>query len=207
MGVFGEGDEVVEALDRLGEALERRGHFLALVEEAQQVPELGDLGRLGLRHHLGDDLRADVRRFDVADVADAPAVQSDLGRVVGHQSGEEAVQRAQREPLHRQQGLAQQFAEERRIAGLRQVEAVLAAQVGGLFLARSRLGQLLERTGHELGGRGPGERQRHDLLGLGAGRQEFDDAIGEGEGLAGAGGRQDDLIVDRELAHLRTPPS
>ena len=100
MLTFGEADEVLEALDRLGEALERCGYFLSLVEESEQVPELVDLGRLGLSHHLGDDLRPDVRGLDVADVADASAVQTDLGRVVGHKPREEAVQRAQGEALH-----------------------------------------------------------------------------------------------------------
>ena len=197
----------MQALDGLGEALERGGDLFALVQEAQQVPDLGDLARVGLRHHLGDDLRPDVPGLDVADVADASAVQSDLGRVVGHQAREEAVQRPQGEALHGEQGLPQEVSEKRRIASRRQVQTVHAAQIGGLRLARSGLGQLLEGPRHELSRRRPGKRQGDDLLGLGAGRQQFDDAIGEREGLARAGRGQDDLIFDGELAHWRMPPS
>ena len=85
----------------LREALQGGGDDLALVQEAEEIPDLFDLRRVGLGHHLGDDLRADVRGLDIADVADASAVQADLGGVVGHQAREEAVQRPQGEALHR----------------------------------------------------------------------------------------------------------
>ena len=83
----------MELGDGLREALQGGGDDLALVQEAEEVPDLVDLPRVGLGHHLGDDLRTDVRGLDIADVADASAVQADLSRVVGHQAREEAVQR------------------------------------------------------------------------------------------------------------------
>ena len=197
----------------LSEALQGGRHFLALIQGAQEVPDFIDLLGGGLRHHLGDDLGADVLRLDVADVPDAPAVESDFGRVVRHESRKEAVEGPQGQALHGQQGLAQELPEERGVTGLRQVEAILSPQLGGRGLAGSGLGEFLQGPGHELRRGRPGEGQGDDLLGSDFSLAEFlageelHDAVRQGEGLAGAGGGQDDLVVDGEGAHGRTPPS
>ena len=207
----------MQACDGLDQAFQRGRDVLALVEVAEQQAGRQDFLSRRFRHHLADDRGTDIVGLQVADVAESATIEPYFGRVVGDQPGEEAVERPEREPMHREQGIPEELAEKCPVALGRQLEPGL--DLGRLGLGGGGLGQLIQGLGHELPGGGAGEGQGDDLLRLDAAFQdllvgeELDDTVREGIGLARSGRGEDDLVPDGELgrhgvvAHGRVPPS
>ena len=194
----------MQVLDGFVEAFEGRGDLLALIEVPDLPPEGFDFRGVGLGHHLRDDGAADVRGFDVADVAEFATVEPDFRGVVGDEAREEAVEGPEGQPLHREQGPPQEVPEEDGVTRVRELQAV--AEFSGGFLAGGSLREFFQGLGDELRRSRPREGEGDDLLGLRTEGQELHDAVRQREGLARAGGGEDDLVVDGEIAHARVPP-
>ena len=177
-------------LGHLGQGFERVGDLLAVIEVLQVGQHHRGLVRIQLLDDCLDGLDAEVLRFLVGDRGRRAAAQADFQGEVVHQLREEAIERAHRQSVRRQERLPQHSAEAF-LAELPRVEAESLAELFALTVVFGGLAQFGDDLDDELRRGGPCERQRGDLLVLHAEGQQLHDTIRELEGLARSGRSQD----------------
>ena len=150
---------------------------------------------LDLPHDLADDPLAVVILLVVRHRRCLAGLEAYFEREIIDEPGEVAVERAQQHLVVLQQRLDEEFLE--RLLGMdARVEVGPALRPADLQVFLGVFGGVLDeldRPPHELRGGGAGEGERDDLPRLGAEREETEDAERQLMGLAGAGGRLDQL--------------
>ena len=185
--------QAVVFLGHLGQRFQRVGDLLAVVVVLEVGQHRRRLGRFELLDDRLHGPQAQGVGLLVGDGRRRAAAQADFQGEVVHQLREEAVERAHRQAVRRQQRLSEHLAELRR-PELPRVETQAGAELGPLAVVFGGLAQFADDLHDELRRRRAGERQGGDLLVLHAPGEELHDTVGELEGLPRAGRSQNGRV-------------